>query len=1087
MGTQSLINIITLNVNGSKDRNKRYRIIEWMKSQKCAIGFLQETHFDEIIERELNNTTEFDTFCSHGTGASKGVAILIKKTLNYKLIDKYSDDEGRIVLTNIEIDDSILTLVCIYAPNCKTARNVFFKKVDKMIKEHGIGISIIAGDFNDTLKTLDRKSQSTMLKNSHPVNSLKSLINKNNLVDVWRNKNENKIQYTWRRKDRSQSSRIDMFLIGIDFMSLVTECKIKPVVIKSTDHQSVFMKIKTCPDEKGKGYWKLNNSILENYDYATLINSLIEKYFIKKHEIQDLTLRWDLFKVEVREVTIEYCRSKAKLARKNLKLLEDNLAKKTELRDNIETQNKKLDKEIENLEREISDIYDIRAKGAQIRSREKWFELGEKNNSYFLGLEKQRQIKKSITKLKIENETITTNQNEILYQIKQYYQNLYSTTNPDQTSTNRYIRETPLRKKLTNEQKSVCDGDINEEECTNCLFTMKLNKSPGLDGLSVEFYKKFWDQLKYILISLFNKGYREQRLSYSQRTSVLSLIFKKGDPLLLNNYRPISLLNVDLKLLSHVLAQRLKKILPTIISEDQTGYIKNRFIGFNLRQIQDIIDYAELYKIEGAIVFVDFSKAFDSLEWDFILTTLSHFGFNNCFIQWVKTLYTDIQTCVINNGWISETFKNSRGIRQGCPLSALLFVLAVEIMAQRLRDNKNIKGINVKLDNKNHSIKISQLADDTTLFCNSKTDVELALNEIEIFGTYSGLIPNRNKTEGLWIGKLKSCKEKIVGINWVEKTIKALGIYFGHCTKECEKLNWEKRIEKMNKLFASWKKRNLTLIGKIIIIKTLIIPIFTFLGSACSVPDIYLKEIESKCFRFLWDDKPDKVKRNLIICPKEEGGLGMIDIKSYFHSLKASWVKRLLTGPLSSWKLIPLKYFNKFGYNWLIFNTNNGNIRCNEELKNIPQFYRDIFVLWNLTGGGKTKKPKSFIDIRKQIIWNNEYLKFEGKTLVFENWIISGILYINDIIDEMGNISQRIILDKLKNKSNWLSEISRIKKIVPQEWLAILKKENSRKSVVNVKKRKNNIVWNNQIIDVNSLSNKILYKALVNTKKKRSQ
>jgi hypothetical protein len=97
----------------------------------------------------------------------------------------------------------------------------------------------------------------------------------------------------------------------------------------------------------------------------------------------------------------------------------------------------------------------------------------------------------------------------------------------------------------------------------------------------------------------------------------------------LDNFRPISLLNVDLKILSHVLAQRLKRILSKLINEDQTGYAKNRFIGFNLRQIQDIIDYADIYKIEGSLVFTDFKKAFDSLEWDFMLLTLTCFGLNN--------------------------------------------------------------------------------------------------------------------------------------------------------------------------------------------------------------------------------------------------------------------------------------------------------------------------------------------------------------------------------------------------------------------------------------------------------------------------
>jgi hypothetical protein len=170
-------------------------------------------------------------------------------------------------------------------------------------------------------------------------------------------------------------------------------------------------------------------------------------------------------------------------------------------------------------------------------------------------------------------------------------------------------------------------------------------------------------KLKIVLTDIYNKRYNEALISYSQRSSILSLLFKKGDPLCLDNYRPISLLIVDLKLISHVLAQRLRKVLPKIINVDQTGYVQNRFIGFNIRQIQDIIDYADIYKIEGAIIFVDFTKVFGSLEWNFMLNTLKHFGFNESFINWVKTLYTDIQTCVMNNGWVSEMFKNTREIR----------------------------------------------------------------------------------------------------------------------------------------------------------------------------------------------------------------------------------------------------------------------------------------------------------------------------------------------------------------------------------------------------------------------------------------
>jgi hypothetical protein len=160
------------------------------------------------------------------------------------------------------------------------------------------------------------------------------------------------------------------------------------------------------------------------------------------------------------------------------------------------------------------------------------------------------------------------------------------------------------------------------------------------------------------------------------------------------------------------------------------------------------------------------------------------------------------------------------GIRQGCPLSALLFVISVEIMALRIRNNKDIKGFQIKIDEQTHSIKISQLADNTTLYFNSKNDISVAMNEIEIFGNFSGLMINRNKTEGLWIGKLKHSKVKEENIKWTNKPIKTLGIYYGHDYIECEKLNWGKKIENMNSLFLSWSKRNLSILGKVYYLET---------------------------------------------------------------------------------------------------------------------------------------------------------------------------------------------------------------------------------------------------------------------------
>ena len=149
-----------------------------------------------------------------------------------------------------------------------------------------------------------------------------------------------------------------------------------------------------------------------------------------------------------------------------------------------------------------------------------------------------------------------------------------------------------------------------------------------------------------------------------------------------------------------------------------------------------------------------------------------------------------------------------------------------------------------------------------------------------------------------------------------------------------------KKIEKMNSLFLSWSKRNLSILGKVLIIKALIIPIFTFIVSSCVIPKKYKKDIESKCFKFIWNGKPDKVKRNTLIGDFEKGGLKMIDIESYFISLKASWVCRLADTKFSNWKLIPLKYLKVFGKIWLIFRMNIDVKKHKQFLNNIPEFYK---------------------------------------------------------------------------------------------------------------------------------------------------
>ena len=185
-------------------------------------------------------------------------------------------------------------------------------------------------------------------------------------------------------------------------------------------------------------------------------------------------------------------------------------------------------------------------------------------------------------------------------------------------------------------------------------------------------------------------------MSSSQRNGVITLIPKKDrDASYLKNFRPISLLTVDYKILAKTLANRVKKILSDLIHPDQSGFLKGRNIGNNVRLIIDIIEYTESEQIPGAILLLDIKKAFDSVSHDFLCCVLRKFNFSNEFIDWIKVFYSGRKSYVSNHGNLTRPLNMERGIFQGCPISPYLFLLVIESMALAIRQNPNIQGIPV--------------------------------------------------------------------------------------------------------------------------------------------------------------------------------------------------------------------------------------------------------------------------------------------------------------------------------------------------------------------------------------------------------
>ena len=291
---------------------------------------------------------------------------------------------------------------------------------------------------------------------------------------------------------------------------------------------------------------------------------------------------------------------------------------------------------------------------------------------------------------------------------------------------------------------------------------MGSSKSPGNDGLTKEFYVCFFKDVGQYLIDALNLSFDYNMLSTSQRQVVITLVEKKGkDKRYIKNWRQISLINVDTKIISKSLALGIKKVLSSLIHSDQTAYVKDRYIGESERLINDVLEFIDHEKIEAILFSADFEKAFNSIDHSFLFSVLKYFGFGDEFIQWVRTLLNNAESCVINNGHSTGYFLLERGTRQGDPLSAYLFILALEMLFIQIKNNWEIHGAEID----DVMIKLSAYADDTYFFTLDSESLQIILKVCKNFSEYSTLKLNVEKSEACWIGSAKGGTSKPADCN----------------------------------------------------------------------------------------------------------------------------------------------------------------------------------------------------------------------------------------------------------------------------------------------------------------------------------
>ena len=909
---------------------------------------------------------------------SRGVCILFHPQFDTTILNTTPDPQGRYLIAEIKINNNLMTLCNIYGPN-KDTPSFFTDIFTKLDTKHDE--KVIMGDFNLVLDPeIDRYGSNY---NNHYASSLlRELMSEYELFDPWRTYNPNCMRFSWRKRNpRLQASRLDFALVskGLDIENTLYIPAIK------TDHDAFFLTVSTEKESRGPGYWKLNTNLLKDPTFVQEMNvkleELIDRY--RDHHPHDA---WEKMKTDILKFVKNKSRKKASEKQVAISQLYEKIA---DLEDKELPLSIRDEEILENSIKELDDLVEEHTKSLIFRSRVKWVEEGEKNTRYFYNLEKSRFKAKTVYKLINDQNQEVTSTKEILEMEREHYQNLYSI---EEGVCFKLENNTDI--KVNNEERAEQNSKLEMKELSIALDSLKNGKCPGPDGLPAEFYKTFWVKLKPVLHRIYSVSHSEKRLPESLRHGVLNLIPKGGkDARFLKNLRPITLLNTDYKIIEKTVSNRMQKSLERIIHEDQKGFLPGRKIATNIRKALDIVRYCDQNQIASILLSLDFQKCFDQISMSAIMGAVRFFDYGQYIQDWTEILYTDFFVTVQNNGYFSDKIWIQRGVHQGGCCSISYFLLVAEILALTLRKDREIQGIPVN----DIIYLLSQFADDMDLFLiYSQQTLNRVLQIFEDFWSSTGFSLSYDKTKIMRIGSLKDSDAKLYtqkNLHWTGDPINILGICVANDEEHALVQNYQEMLTKIRTTLNKWRRRNLSLIGKVNIINTLIGSLFVYKMMVLpNLTNTMLKNFESEFSKFLWNDRKAKIPLRSLQTSKQVGGLKLVDLAKKEMSQKISWIKILQED--SNIRNLVMQTLSPVINMWIF--------DCEllpEDVKHLEipsKFWNDMLTAWCYFNK-KIKNKDMEINNKDEIIWWNSRIRVQGKPFLWEHAVIKGLYRIKQL------------------------------------------------------------------------------------------
>lgn len=848
--------LVTINLNSTNNPIHKSLLKDFLQNHDVDIAFLQEVAYE--------NFTFVPSYTAivNISPEKVGTAILLRKNLQFD--HPILDPSGRIISVIVHG----INFVNIYAysgTNKKKLRDEFFRSdIVVHLAKSKCELSVIGGDFNCIL---DKADSNSAVKNF--CSGLSSLVDQCHFKDVM--KELKTTEFTFLRGE--SSSRLDRFYAPEAFIKRVS--KGKTIATAFSDHRAVFLKIKMLQQDlncRGRGYWKINPVLINN-------EQIIERF---KHEYERLKLRhifqtdlsswWNYaFKAKVRSFF------KGESFRMNQRIEAEKGSLYAELQNltDRQAQGENCNTQICLTKSKLMEIEQQRLKNYELKMNDSTIANGERQSIFQIS--KQYQSSEAARSL---NRSKTSD--GMLRQVHEHFSNLFS--NNDEIIS--VAGSNPLdnvSKSMTRDESEELMRDITEGELLVTLKQCTRKKSPGPDGLSYEFYIECFDIVKNELLTVLNsylKGTATPPKEFS--AGIVVMIPKKGDLSDLNNHRPISMLNTDYKLLMKILANRLSTIVETLLGPGQTAVVGGRSCTDNLKDIRRIVTRAiESKSFKGFLLTVDLEKAFDKVNHSWLWKVLEKFSFPDGFITILKKLYGQASSRVLWNGFLTSEIPIKCSVRQGCPLSMILFALYIEPLIRQIQDS----GCGILVYGK--FLKVIAFADDLNIFIKSQEEFDLIMDILMCYSKYTKIKLNLEKSSFLRFNQAKSGPQLIQE----KDEMKVLGVQISNSWSKMIDTNYGKLIRDINFLLKIHGVRNLNIYEKSWLLNSMILSKLWYIAQILPPKNKHLAMIKQAVGKFLWKGHIFKVARDQLYLDYDKGGIKLIDPES---QCKALFIKNIL-------------------------------------------------------------------------------------------------------------------------------------------------------------------------------------------------